>query len=380
MVDIIKLNEISPLVKNVFADKYELVESSSNALGIMVRSFNMHEYTPNPSVLCVGRAGAGTNNIPVEEYAKKGVVVFNTPGANANAVKELVILALLLCARKVSQGITWANGLTDGDKTVAEQVEKGKKAFGGNEISGKVLGVYGLGAIGRKVADAAFALGMTIVGYDPYLPESAKSSFTNVKIVDSKEELFGLCDYITFHVPLTSETKNLVNAQSLALMKNGVKIVNCSRGELVNNEDIISACESGKVSAYATDFPNATIVNKKNIICIPHLGASSEEAEDNCAVMAASQMVDYIENGNIVNSVNFPRLTAEKGAARTVVLFAKEETQAKIIKVISTLPTQTTCGMKKDFGAMLIDSDEALSQAIIDQISSIDGVIKVRSL
>ncbi len=380
MIDIIKLNEISPLVKDVFADKYELVESSSNALGIMVRSFNMHEYTPNPSVLCVGRAGAGTNNIPVEEYAKKGVVVFNTPGANANAVKELVILALLLCARKVSQGITWANGLTDGDKTVAEQVEKGKKAFGGTEISGKVLGVYGLGAIGRKVAEAAHALGMTIVGYDPYLPESARVSFANVKIVDSKEELFSSCDYITFHVPLTSETKNLVNAQSISIMKNGVKLVNCSRGELVNNEDIIAACESGKVSAYATDFPNATIVNKKNIVCIPHLGASSEEAEDNCAVMAASQMVDYIENGNIVNSVNFPRLVAEKGAARVVILFAKEETQAKIMKVLSTTPIQTTCGMKKDFGAMLIDSDQELGKDIIDQITAIDGVIKVRSL
>lgn len=378
MAEILRLNEISPLVKSVFNDKYEMKADATEPLGIMVRSFNMHEYTPAESVLCVGRAGAGTNNIPVDAYAKKGVVVFNTPGANANAVKELVILAMLLCARKVSQGITWANGLSDGEKTVAEQVEKGKKAFGGNEITGKTLGVYGLGAIGKLVAFAAKALGMDIIGYDPYLPESARAQFEGMTIVDSKEKLFAESDYITFHVPLTPETKGLVNAESIATMKDGVKIINCARGELVDNASIIEATASGKVSAYATDFPNAEIVNKPGIVCIPHLGASTEEAEDNCAVMAAKQMVDYIENGNIVNSVNFPRLTAEKGAARTLVLFEGDK-EAAINKAIINEKATVTSGVKKNFGAMLIDTDAALSEETISAIKAIDGVIKVRT-
>lgn len=377
MADILKLNEISPLVKEVFKDKYQLVDQSAAPEGIMVRSFNMHEYAPAKSVLCIGRAGAGTNNIPVENYAKDGIVVFNTPGANANAVKELVVLSLLLCARKVAQGVNWANGLSDGDKTVAEQVEKGKKAFGGTEISGKTLGVYGLGAIGKKVAFAAKALGMNIIGFDPYLPESAKSEFEGMIITDSKEKLFAESDYITFHVPLTPETRGLVNDKSIATMKDGVKIVNCARGELVDNAAIIAACESGKVGAYATDFPNAEIVNKKGVVCIPHLGASTEEAEDNCAVMAAEEMVDYIENGNIVNSVNFPKLCAEKGAARTLVLF-EGDCSAAITKAIVGVKATITSGAKKNFGAMLIDTDEALRSDFIDAIKKIDGVIKVR--
>ena len=378
MTEILKLNEISPLVKEVFKDKYQLVAETASPAGIMVRSFNMHEYTPADSVLCVGRAGAGTNNIPVEEYAKKGIVVFNTPGANANAVKELVIVAMLLCARKVAQGVNWANGLSDGEKTVAEQVEKGKKAFGGTEITGKTLGVYGLGAIGKKVAFAAKALGMEIIGFDPYLPESAKGEFDGMTITDSKEKLFAESDYITFHVPLTPETKGLVNADTIATMKDGVKIVNCARGELVDNAAIIAACESGKVGAYATDFPNAAIVNKTGIVCIPHLGASTEEAEDNCAVMAANQMVDYIENGNIVNSVNFPKIVAEKGAARTLVLYGGDVSGA-ITKAVVGVKATITSGTKKNFGAMMIDTDEPLSADVLKAINAIDGVIKVRT-
>ena len=378
MAEILKLNEISPLVKNVFKNDYQLVAESAAPVGIMVRSFNMHQYTPADSVLCIGRAGAGTNNIPVDDYAKKGIVVFNTPGANANAVKELVILALLLSARKVAQGISWANGLTDGEKTVAEQVEKGKKAFGGTEIEGKTLGVYGLGAIGKKVAFAAKALGMSIIGYDPYLPESARKDFDGITITDSKETLFSESDYITFHVPLTPETRGLVSEASIATMKDGVKIINCARGELVDNASIIAACESGKVSAYATDFPNAEIVNKTGIICIPHLGASTEEAEDNCAVMAASQMVDYVENGNIVNSVNFPRLSAEKGAARTLVLYCGDLSGA-ISKATLGIKATVNSAMKKDYGAMIIDTDEALSDSTLAAIKAIDGVIKVRT-
>lgn len=378
MKNILKLNEISPLVADVFKNDYALSADAADPVAIMVRSFNMHEYSPAKSVLCVGRAGAGTNNIPVDTYAKQGIVVFNTPGANANAVKELVILALLMAARKVSQGVTWANGLKDGEKTVAEQVEKGKKAFGGNEITGKTLGVYGLGAIGKLVAFAAKALGMNVCGYDPYLPETARASFEGVKIVDSKEELFTACDYITFHVPLTPETKGLVNESTLAIMKDGVKIINCARGELVDNAAIIAATESGKVSAYVTDFPNAEIVGKDAIVCIPHLGASTEEAEDNCAVMAAKEIVDYVENGNIVNSVNFPRVCAEKAAARTLVLF-EGEIIGSLTKALVGVKATLTSGMRKNFGAMIIDTDLPLDNAVLSRISSIDGVIKVRT-
>ena len=378
MKDILRLNEISPLVKNVFKNDYELKAESGEPVAIMVRSFNMHEYTPAPSVLCVGRAGAGTNNIPVDAYAKQGIVVFNTPGANANAVKELVVLALLLASRKVAQGIAWSNGLKDGEKTVAEQVEKGKKAFGGCEITGKTLGVYGLGAIGKLVAIAAQSLGMNVIGYDPYLPESARSSFAGMNIVSDKDELFRNSDYITFHVPLTPATNSLVCENSLAIMKDGVKIINCARGELVDNAAIIAATESGKVSAYVTDFPNAEIVGKEGIICIPHLGASTEEAEDNCAVMAAAQTVDYIENGNIVNSVNFPKVVAEKGAARTLVLFEGDVLGA-ITKLLISDKATLTSGIKKNFGAILIDTDAPLSEDVLSEIKNIQGVIKVRT-
>ena len=378
MREIIKLNEISPLVGDVFKNDYKLTDVAASPVGIMVRSFNMHEYVPAESVLCVGRAGAGTNNIPVDKYAEKGVVVFNTPGANANAVKELVVLSLFLCARKVAQGINWASGLTDGEKTVAEQVEKGKKAFGGNEIAGKTLGVYGLGAIGKKVAFAAQALGMKIIGYDPYLPESARADFAGMTIVGDKETLFTESDYITFHVPLTPETKGLVNESTIALMKDGVRVINCARGELVDNEAMISATASGKVAAYVTDFPNAAIVGKTGIICIPHLGASTEEAEDNCAVMAARQMVDYIENGNIVNSVNFPSVKAERSTARTLVL-SSADAQAVVSKLVLKANATVTANVKKNYGAMLIDTDAPLDGELIAAIEKTDGVIKVRS-
>ena len=379
MKNILKLNEISSLVNNVFKGNYELTSDCNDPVAIMVRSFNMHEYTPADSVLCVGRAGAGTNNIPVETYARKGIVVFNTPGANANAVKELVLLALLLASRKVYQGISWAKGLKDGEKTVAEQVEKGKKAFGGNEITGKTLGVYGLGAIGKLVAFAAQSLGMNVIGYDPYLPETAKSAFTGMTIVSDKQDLFNSSDYITLHVPLTPETKSLIDQAAISVMKDGVKIINCARGELVSDQAIVEALSSGKVSAYVTDFPNAEVVKSDGVICIPHLGASTEEAEDNCAVMAAEQTVDYIENGNIVNSVNFPKLKADKGAARAVVLF-EGDCLGAIAKILVGVKATVTSGMKKNFGAVLIDTDAPLPEDIVSAINGVEGVIKIRSI
>ncbi|MBQ2717357.1 MAG: 3-phosphoglycerate dehydrogenase [Clostridia bacterium] len=370
MKNILKLNAISDKVLDVFKDNYQLCDSADDALGIMVRSYNMHEYTPADSILCVGRAGAGTNNIPVKDYAAKGVVVFNTPGANANAVKELVLGALFLASRKICQGINWANGLTDGEKTVGEQVEKGKKAFGGCEILGKTLAVYGLGAIGRKIAQSACALGMNVIGFDPYLPKDAK--IEGVTILNDKSDLFKMCDYLTLHVPLTNETRGLINKDTIAIMKDGVKVINASRGEIVNDDDIISATESGKVSCYVTDFPNAKVVGHANILTIPHLGASTEEAEDNCAVMAASQMVDYIENGNIVNSVNYPSIKVDRNGVRTVILC--KDSSIDEIKVIAK--GNITTAVKNEYGVVILDGEKQDTA----KLSAIDGVIKVREI
>lgn len=373
MKDFIKLNAISPVINTVLKDEYRLVDESDTAQGIVVRSFDMHGYTPNESVLCVGRAGAGTNNIPSLEYAEKGIVVFNTPGANANSVKELVIGALVLSSRKIAQGIAWTNNLKDGEKTVAEQVEKGKKAFGGCEFMGKTLGVYGLGAIGKKVALSAVALGMNVLGYDPYLPKDA--TIEGVKIVDNKQEFFSSSDYITLHVPMTNETKNLISEDTLSVMKDGVKIINYSRGEIVNNDAVLSAIASGKVSCYVTDFPCAKLLNCDNVICTPHLGASTEEAEDNCAVMAGKQMIDYIENGNIVNSVNYPRISVAKNGNRAVVLF-KGDIAGKISALLSGATVNSA--IKNQFGVCLIDTASVLSDETVSAIKAIDGVISVR--
>ncbi len=375
MKNILKLNPISPMVNDVFKNDYALTDSANDAVAILVRSYNMHEYNPSDSVLCIGRAGAGTNNIPSAEYAKKGIVVFNTPGANANAVKELVLGAIFLASRKIVQGINWSNTLVDGEKTVAEQVEKGKKAFGGYEIFGKTLGVYGLGAIGRKTAQSAFALGMKVIGYDPYLPADAK--IDGVEIISSKEELFKNSDYITLHVPLTNETRGLINENTISTMKDGVKIINCSRGEIVDNQAIIESTKNGKVSCYVTDFPSAQVVNQENIICIPHLGASTEEAEDNCAIMAAEQIKDYVENGNIVNSVNYPKLKVEKLGARTVILLNSDKLEA--IKNVAPNNVTISEAVKGDLAVCFIDSENPISADVIAKIEAV-GVIKVRQI
>lgn len=375
MKNILKLNAISSKVNDVFTSNYTLTDNADDAVAILVRSFNMHEYTPSDSVLCVGRAGAGTNNIPVGAYAEKGIVVFNTPGANANAVKELVLGALFLSSRKIVEGINWSNGLADGEKTVAEQVEKGKKAFGGCEILGKTLGVYGLGAIGRKITISAYALGMNVIGYDPYL--SPNDKIEGVKILSSKEELFENSDYITLHVPLTNETRGLINEATISTMKDGVKIINCSRGEIVDSTAIINATKSKKVSCYVTDFPSSAVINQENVICIPHLGASTEEAEDNCAIMAAEQIVDYVENGNIVNSVNYPRLKVEKTGARTVILV----NSAKVDEIKALCPADATfsSATKGDFAVCFIDGKTTVSSEIIAKIEAV-GVIKIRQI
>ena len=290
--------------------------------GIMVRSAKMHEMTFNPELLAIARAGAGVNNIPVDRCATEGVVVFNTPGANANGVKELALCALLLASRKVVEGINWAKTLTGDD--VAKQVEAGKSQFGGCEIAGKTLGVIGLGALGALVANAAVALGMNVVGCDPYLSvDGAWNLDRSIRHAKSYEEVYAASDYITLHVPATPTTTNMICAETIAHMKDGVKIINLARAELVNAADIAAAMESGKVSAYVVDFPTAETVAIPGVLTVPHLGASTEESEDNCAVMAAMELDEYLRLGNIRNSVNYPNVSMPvSGAMRVCVLHA----------------------------------------------------------
>ena len=310
-MDVLKLNSISKLANPVLGG-YNVTDTSENPVGILVRSFKMDEYALPSSVLAVARAGAGVNNIPHADYAKKGVCVFNTPGANANAVKELVIAALIIGARNISEAINWASTLKGDD--VAKQVEKGKSQFAGNEIAGKTLCVLGLGAIGRKVAISAHALGMSVVGYDPFISQAAKEEIPFVTIFDDMKASWSDADFVTLHMPMTPDTKGLVNEQSIATMKDGVILVNAARGELCDVAAIKSALQSKKIRKYVVDFPGEESVGTSGIVAIPHLGASTQEAEDNCAVMAATELKDYIENGNITNSVNLPNLKAPKSA------------------------------------------------------------------
>ena len=317
MIEIKKLNKISPVINDVFSSNYSLSEDFENPDGILVRSAQMADYVVNEKLVAIARAGAGVNNIPVARMAEEGVVVFNTPGANANAVKELVICGLFLASRDIIGGSNWINTVTE---NTAKSAEKGKSQFAGTEILGKTLGVIGLGAIGKLVAESALNLGMKVVGFDPYLQDNSKLD-KRIKIV-TLDELFNVSDYITIHVPYVDSTKNLINKDAISKMKDGVIILNMARGEIVNVSDIKEAIEANKVRKYVVDFPSEDVINSKNIIVIPHLGASTEEAEDNCAVMAGKELVDYIENGNIVNSVNYPRLTKERtDKKRTCIIF-----------------------------------------------------------
>lgn len=376
MKQILRLNEISPVVENIFKGKYEVVKEAANPIGIMLRSFEMKEYNCADSVLCVARAGAGVNNIPLDRYGNEGIVVFNTPGANANAVKELVITAMLLSGRQVVNGINWTGGLVDSDTTVAQQVEKGKGKFVGGEILNKTLAVYGLGAIGLLVANAAVSLGMKVKGYDPYLSDTGKAKLNaQIKVVTSIDELLNNSDFLTLHVPLTPETKEFINKTTLARCKDGINIINAARGELVCDNDIIEACQSGKVNRYVTDFPNSKLLNKTNIITIPHLGASTPEAEDNCAEMAASQMVEFIEKGNIVNSVNFPAISVD-AAHKTIILHKANQETLDALKKINCC--QTTTKTNKNFGVTI--AAEVCSADCIAKVKAISGVLRVRTI
>lgn len=378
------LNPIAAVGLNNLTDAYERTEDFAAADAAFVRSAKMAELVPGENLLAVARAGAGVNNIPHADYAKKGIVVFNTPGANANGVKELVLAAMLLASRDIIGGIDWVKANAS-DADIAKTAEKAKKAFAGTEIQGKKLGVIGLGAIGQKVANAAVALGMEVYGYDPYLSVDAAWNLSRaVKHCKNVEAIYQNCDFITVHVPALESTKGMINAETIAMMKTGVIIINAARDALVNEADMLAALESGKVRKYVSDFPNATTAGKKGCIVIPHLGASTEEAEDNCAVMAVKEMRDYLENGNIVNSVNYPACSlGPVNKAGRIAICHKNE--ANMIGTFTSILGNAKINIdaianksRGDIAYTLIDVDSPVPTMVIDALKQSDAVIRVR--
>lgn len=383
MYNIKTLNKISNVGLSKFdKSKYVYGDDIENPDAIMVRSASMYDMEMPKSLLAIARAGAGTNNIPVADCADKGIVVFNTPGANANAVKELVILGLLLSSRKVTKAIDWCKTIKDEGDNVGKTVEKGKSAFAGPEIKGKTLGVIGLGAIGRLVADVAVDLGMKVVGYDPFFPADAQLK-AGITVNNNLDEIFPVVDYLTVHVPLTDDTKEMINRESIDKMKNTVRIMNFARGALANSDDVIEALEDGRMAAYVTDFPDAKLIGVDGVIAIPHLGASTPESEENCAVMGASELIDYLENGNIKNSVNMPTVAmAKSGSVRVTVIHKNQPNMiAFITDTISKDGVNIASFEDKNRGAIaysIIDCDTDVSTSVVSDIEKIDGVIKVR--
>ena len=375
------LNKIAAVGLDQLDNSYNVGENVENPDGIMVRSAVMHEMEFAPSLKAIARAGAGVNNIPIERCSENGIVVFNTPGANANGVKELAICALLLAARDVVGGIAWANTLTE---DVVKQVEKGKSKFAGTELMGKTLGVIGLGAIGGKIANTAIHLGMNVIGCDPFLSiEGAWNLNHRVSRAATYDEVFEKADYITLHVPATKETKNMICAESIAKMKNGVKIINLSRADLVNAAELKAALADGKVSAYVTDFPTEEVINTPGVVAIPHLGASTEESEDNCAVMAARELDDYLKNGNIKNSVNYPNVEMPRsGAARICVLH--QNAPSILTKITAAVADEglnienMTNKSKGENAYTVLDVSSTPSEDAIARISAVEGFNRVR--
>lgn len=380
MVKVLKLNSISPKVNDVLDKNYEITSECDNPELILVRSAQMADYALPESVVAIGRAGAGVNNIPHAEYAKRGVVVFNSPGANANAVKELVITALLLSCRKIIEGIKWINSQNNAEGGVAKIVEKGKAQFVGGEISGKTLGVVGLGAIGRKVAVAANALGMNIIGYDPFYNKDTDLGI-DLEVVDTLDKIYEKSDFITLHLPYNADTKGMIDKTAISKMKDGVVIVNCARGELVQNADIIAAVKDGKVHKYFTDFPSEPLLNVDGIIACPHLGASTPEAEDNCAVMVATELKDYFENGNIKNSVNYPAVFAARKNHRITVLAEDNPAVSSLIADFADKNDgKVTCSGKNGNLYAIIDSDKAFSSDSVAKLAAAREVYRVREI
>lgn len=385
MHKVIKLNAISAAAAPEFGSDY-VFGDFSDPEAILLRSFNMHDYAMPESTLCVGRAGAGVNNIPIDACSQRGVVVFNTPGANANAVKELVICGLFLAGRKIADGIAWAKTLEGKGADVGKTVEKGKGAFVGSEIKGKTLGVIGLGAIGAMVANAAIGLGMKVLGYDPYISvDAAWNLNSGIKKETDVNEIFKKSDFISLHVPLNDGTRATVNKDTIAIMKDGAAILNFARGELADENAVIEALKSGKLTRYVTDFPTDALLTTENVVAIPHLGASTPEAEDNCAVMVARQVVDFIENGNITNSVNMPNCALPRQGKSRVTVFHRNVKNmlgsiTSIIGAEGVNISNMLSRAKGDFAYLMLDLDEELSTDALAQISGLNDVIRVRAL
>lgn len=381
MYNILTLNKIAECGLNQLDENYKITDDAQfDADGIILRSFNMHEMELGNNLKAIARAGAGTNNIPIEKCTQKGIAVFNTPGANANAVKELVIGSLFLASRDVVGGIAWANTLSGDD--VAKQVEKGKSNFAGNEILGKTLGVIGLGAIGILVANAALKLGMKVIGYDPYLSvDAALKLSSHAKRANDINEIFENSDFITIHVPLMDSTKNTICKETLDKCKDGVKILNFARGGLVNADDIKAAIASGKVSKYIVDFPDENTINQPGIIPIPHLGASTEESEDNCAVMAAQEIKEYLETGNIKNSVNLPNCSLPvSGVGRVAIIHQnKPNVIAKFTDAMSVVNIADMINKSRgEVAYTIMNTDHEITDEIVQKLNAIDEVIAVR--
>ena len=385
MFKILTLNKISKVGLGQLSDNYTVSDNEANPDGILLRSFKMHDMELPESLKAVARCGAGVNNIPLDKCAEKGIVVFNTPGANANAVKELVLTGLLLSSRKIMASYAWAQSL-QGTEDIAKQVEKGKSNFAGPEINGKTLGIVGLGAIGVLVANAAVALGMNVIGYDPYFSIKNALALDNaVKFTSNLDDIYAVADYITVHVPATPETKNMINAESLAKCKDGVRLLNFARNELVNVADVKTALESGKVSCYICDFPNEETVGVDGIITLPHLGASTPEAEDNCATMAAKEIMAYLEDGNIVNSVNYPNCSAPRIAGKARVCVLHKNTPNMLAQITAFFGEKginiehMTNNAKGDYAYTILDVDNA-DDSVVTSAKAVEGIVAVRGL
>ena len=386
MFNIQTLNKISKKGLSVLDANYNIADEMENPDGIILRSFKMHDMELPDSLRAVARAGAGVNNIPIDKCTEKGVVVFNTPGANANAVKELVLAGLFLASRKIVDGIKWVDTLKGEGDNISSLVEKGKSGFAGPEIAGKTLGVVGLGAIGVRVANDAHHLGMDVVGYDPFLSVDAAWSLTRyAHKANSLDELLEKADYITIHVPATATTKGMFNSEAFAKMKKGARLLNFSRGELVDEKDLLTALDNGDVAAYITDFGSDALIGKENVVCMPHLGASTPESEENCAVMAAAEIKDFLENGNIKNSVNFPN--CDMGVAhgdRLTILHKNVPSMIKNITDVISSDGVNIANMlnksKGDNAYTMIDVDGKCDKTIVEDLEKMADVIKVTLL
>ncbi len=381
MFNILTLNKIAAIGTSRLGDNYSYGEDVQNPDAVLVRSASMHDMEFADNLLAIARAGAGTNNIPKDKCTEQGIVVFNTPGANANAVKELVIAGLLLSSRKVVEGIDWAKNLKGNGDAVGKMVEKGKSQFVGPEITGKTLGVVGLGAIGILVANSAVALGMNVIGFDPFMSvNNALKLNPAVKLMKSSEDVMTNCDYLTIHVPLTPDTKDLVDADMIAKMKDGVRILNYSRDGLVNSQAVLEALKSGKVAKYVTDFGTDDILCEENVICMPHLGASTPESEDNCAVMACDQVKEYLENGNIINSVNYPAISLARSADATRFCVMHKNVPDLLKNVLGEINGNVENMLSKsrgDYAYTILDVSGA-DKADADKIAAVEGVVRVR--